>query len=128
MEKFLPYIPGIIIFLVGSSQVREWLKKRNDGFNTDEMLFHPLTMMIVGALLILLALFESQKKEVEAMICLTLIFIGSGISLLYKYFSLKKKNLKPVEAEIIDIHKKPGQTPSVLKDTRRTMCSADSGT
>ena len=46
MEKFLPYIPGIIIFLVGSSQVREWLKKRNDGFNTDEMLFHPLTLMI----------------------------------------------------------------------------------
>ena len=113
MEKFLPYIPGIIIFLVGSSQVREWLKKRNDGFNTDEMLFHPLTMMIVGALLILLALFESQKKEVEAMICLTLIFIGSGISLLYKYFSLKKKNLKPVEAEIIDIHKR-----QLAKETR----------
>ena len=103
MEKFLPYIPGVIIFLVGSSQFREWMKKRN---NTDEMLFHPLTLMIGGALLILLVLFENQKKEVEAMICLTLIFIGSGISLLYKYFALKKKNLKPIEAKIIDIHKR----------------------
>lgn len=111
MEKYLPYIPGVIIFLVGSSQVREWMKKR---INTEEMLFHPLILMIIGALLILLTLFENQKKEVEAMICLTLVFIGSGISLLYKYFSLKKKNLRPVEAKIIDIHKRQLSTKTKI--------------
>ena len=175
LSRFLPYIPGIIIFLVGSGQVRGWLKRRrkdassvadviscehiikNDnqgrelmnyynitaeytglgsnkrvqqvfkspteyapgqqvrifwGSGTessqltekeDEVLFHPLVMMTGGALLILLSMFENQKREVEAMLCLTAILIGAGVSLLWSYFSLKKKNLQRIDAEIIDI-------------------------
>ncbi len=175
LSKFLPYIPGIIIFLVGSGQVRSWLRRRRKdsssvadviscehiikkdrqgrdlmnyyditaeytgigsnkrvqqifkspteyapgqqvrifwGSSTessqltekeDEALFHPLVMMTGGALLILLAMFENQKREVEAMLCLTAILIGAGINLLYTYFSLKKKNLQRIDAEVIDI-------------------------
>ncbi|MBR0079535.1 MAG: hypothetical protein IJP69_04080 [Synergistaceae bacterium] len=106
LSQVLPYIPGIIIFLVGSVQVETWLKKRKETPNylQDEAnIFHPLVMMFGGALLILLTLFESQKKEVEAMICLTIILIGAGISLLWNYFSLKKRNLKRIDAEITEI-------------------------
>lgn len=176
LSQFLPYIPGIIIFLVGSGQFRTWLKIRKPDSNTvadvvncehvikrdkqereilnyyditaeftsigsnhrvqqkfkspneyligqqvrifwgnglesskisekeNEAIFHPLVTMIDGALLILLPLFESQKREVEAMICLTIILISAGISLLWNYFSLKKRNLVRIDAEIIEIY------------------------
>ncbi|MBQ7561874.1 MAG: hypothetical protein IJS99_08600 [Synergistaceae bacterium] len=111
MENFdlshvLPYVPGIIIFLVGSVQVENWLKNRkvNKYYLREEAgIFHPLVMMFGGALLILLTLFENQKREVEAMTCLTIILIGAGISLIYNYFSLKKRNLQVIQAEIIEI-------------------------
>ena len=175
LSRFLPYIPGIIIFLVGSGQVKGWLKRRKKDSSSvadviscehvikkdrqgrelmnyyditaeytglgsnkrvqqvfkspteyapgqqvrifwgsgtessqlsekeDEAIFHPLVMMTGGALLILLSMFENQKREVEAMLCLTIILIGAGINLLYTYFSLKKKNLQRIDAEVIDI-------------------------
>lgn len=175
LSRFLPYIPGIIIFLVGSGQVKGWLKRRKKDSSSvadviscehvikkdrqgrelmnyyditaeytglgsnkrvqqtfkspteyapgqqvrifwgsgtessqlsekeDEAIFHPLVMMMGGALLILLSMFENQKREVEAMLCLTIILIGAGINLLYTYFSLKKKNLQRIDAEVIDI-------------------------
>ena len=106
LSKVLPYVPGIIIFLVGSVQVENWLKQRkqNPNYLQDEAaIFHPLVMMFGGALLILLTLFENQKREVEAMTCLTIILIGAGISLLWNYFSLKKRNLKKIEAEVTEI-------------------------
>ena len=111
MENFdlshvFPYVPGIIIFLVGSVQVENWLKKRkiNKYYLREEAeIFHPLVMMFGGALLILLTLFENKKREVEAMICLTIILIGAGISLIWNYFSLKNRNLKTINAEIIEI-------------------------
>ena len=106
LSHILPYVPGIIIFLVGSVQVENWLKKRkiNKYYLREEAeIFHPLVMMFGGALLILLTLFENQKREVEAMTCLTIILIGAGISLLWNYFSLKKRNLITINAKIIDI-------------------------
>ncbi len=105
-SRFLPYVPGIIIFLVGSVQVENWLKKRkvNPDYLRDEAaIFHPLVMMFGGALLILLTLFENQKREVEAMICLTIILLGAGVSLLWNYFSLRKRNLQKIEGEITEI-------------------------
>lgn len=185
LSHLLPYIPGVIIFLVGSGQVRGWLKRRNPSSSTpasvtacehvvkqdkqgreimnyydittefispgthrtaqqsfkspteyapgqqvrifwgsgtessmlsekeDEAVFHPLIMMIGGALLILLAMFENQGREVEAMICLTLIMTGAGISLLTRYFSLKKKNLQKISAVITDIY-----TRQLSKETK----------
>ena len=106
LSHVLPYVPGIIIFLVGSVQVENWLKNRkiNKNYLRDEAdIFHPLVMMSGGALLILLTLFENQKREVEAMTCLTIILIGAGISLLWNYFSLRQRNLQVIEAEITEI-------------------------
>ncbi len=106
LSRVFPYVPGIIIFLVGSVQVENWLKRRkiNKNYLREEAeIFHPLVMMFGGALLILLTLFENQKREVEAMICLTIILIGAGISLLWNYFSLKQRKLKIINAEITEI-------------------------
>lgn len=171
-SKLLLYIPGILIFLVGSSQTRTWLKTRKPGSSDpgtvvrcthivkkdkkgrvqydyydilaeyadaaghlrrevfkspseyaegqqvriyhasgaeksyitekeDEYVLHPLVMMIGGALLILLALEENSGHEVPAMACLAAILAGSGVSLLFHYIKLKKRNLKPLEAEVI---------------------------
>ena len=166
LAKYFPYIPGIIIFLVGSGQVKNWLRQRKKDSSTvadviscehvikhdqqgretmnyydvktssgtfkspteyakgqqvriywgsanesaklsekeDEAIFHPLIMMIGGALLILLTMFENQGREVEAMTCLALVLIGAGLSLLWRYFYLKNKHLQPVTAEIIEIY------------------------
>lgn len=179
MEDFsqlFMYIPGIIIFLVGSGQVRRWLRMRRSEFCMDanvvsckhvvkkdnkdretynyydvvveyrnpkfqhierqsikspteyarmqqikvykeknsnelvlaeyenEFLFHPWVTMIGGALLIILALEENQGKEVQAMICLSVLLIGAGVNLIVNYAMLKRRNLQTVDAEIIDIY------------------------
>ena len=177
-SHFFLYIPGIIIFLVGSGQVRGWLrrlrpqqstegrvisadhvikkdKKDREVYNfynvlveytdyqtkhqvrqsvktateyaegqpvrvyfgqpgegpsisekEDEGLFHPLVLMIGGALLILLALFQNQGKEVPAMLCLAAVMAGAGLSLLVNYLRLKSRHLIPVTAEVTDIYKR----------------------
>lgn len=185
LSQLFMYIPGIIIFLIGSGQVRQWLrvrrseacvdaavvsckhvvkkdKKDREVYNyynvvveyvnphtkhterqavksptefaiaqeirmyrdknsdktvlmerENEFLFHPLVTMIGGALLIVLALEENQGKEVPAMICLTLIFIGAGVNLIANYLSLKRRNLQAIDAEIIDIY-----TRQISKETK----------
>ncbi len=172
-SKLLLYVPGIVIFLVGSAQTRSWLRYRKPGSSDsgtvvrcthivkkdkkgriqydyydvlteytdqttghsrrkiykspneyaegqqvriihgtgadktyltekeDEFVLHPLAMLLGGALLILLALEENRGNEVAAMAYLTAVLIGGGASLLARFISLKKKQLVPLEAEII---------------------------
>ncbi|MCR5294203.1 MAG: DeoR family transcriptional regulator [Lachnospiraceae bacterium] len=69
-----------------------------------QFVINPWEMMVGGALLILLALFTNQGKEVPAMACLSLVLAGAGAALIWDYVSLKKKNLLPVEGEIIRLH------------------------
>lgn len=185
LSKLFLYIPGILIFLVGSGQMRGWLrslkpdavseadvlscqhvvkkdKHGNDVFNyynvtveykdhktghivrqslkspteyapgqqvrlfwgapgekpqlsekENEALFHPLVMTIGGALLILLALFQNQGREVPAMACLSAIMIGAGISLLFRFIKLKKMHLQPLTAVIDSVY-----TRQISKETR----------
>ena len=78
-----------------------------------EYLFHPWAGMLFGALLILMALFQNQGKEVLAMTCLALLLTGAGLCMILNYVSLKKKNLETVSAEIVEIYErqisKPGR-------------------
>lgn len=185
ISQLFMYIPGIIIFLVGSGQVRRWLKKRRadawldasvlscrhvvkkdkkdrEVYNyydvvveyrnpktmhqerlavkspteyalaqqvklyrekgsdkpvlmecEDESLFHPWVMMIGGALLIVFALEENRGREVQAMLCLSAVLLGEGVNLLVNYAVLKKRNLQPVDGEIIDLY-----TRQISKETK----------
>lgn len=176
LTKLFLYIPGIIIFLVGSGEVRRWMRMRRKGScyygtvvscnhvhkqdskkrdlenyyntvveyrNTDrgnmvrkvirsatqyadnqpvriyidnnqvqlvEMeevtVFNPWAMMIGGALLILLALYTNQNKEIPAMVCLSLVLMGIGGVLIYHYVSLKKRNLQPITGKVIGTYKR----------------------
>ena len=178
ISQLFLYIPGIIIFLVGSGQVRSWLGAHRSGAGTvgevescnhivkrdkkgrevynyyqvmvaytdpatshhvkrsfksptdyavgqqvrvswsgngqdaaisekeSEALFNPWVLMVGGALLILLALFENRGDEVKAMACLAVVLAGAGVSLLLRYIKLKKMNLVPVTATITDIYKR----------------------
>jgi uncharacterized membrane-anchored protein len=180
------YIPGIIIFLIGSGGVRTWLgmkrlgafaettvissqhvikKDRQDRevfnyYNTvveyvdaktgrtvrktvkaptefsvgqqvklifegnrqgepvlveheDESLFGPWTTMVGGALMILLALFQNQGKQVPAMCMLVLLLLGAGASLLYRYFNLKSRGLQPIQAVVKEVY-----TRQISKETK----------
>lgn len=176
ISQLFLYIPGIIIFLVGSGQARRWLSMHRGGacvdaqvisckhvvktdkkgreiynyFNVvveytnpetshkerqaikspteyaqaqqvkmyrdkdngtpvlvgveDEALFNPWETMIGGALLIILALEENQGNEVPAMACLALLMAGAGAVMVYRYVSVKKRNLQPVKARIIEVY------------------------
>lgn len=172
------YIPGIIIFLVGSGQVRRWMslrrlgvrfgatvvksnhviKKNSRGQETynyyavmveyedavtgrtrkedlksavgyqigqpvqlyrnartnqisildqeEVTIFNCWTVMIGGALLILLALFQNQGKEVNAMICLDLLFLGAGISMILSWYSLRRSNMEEIKATVTEVYKR----------------------
>lgn len=185
ISQLLMYIPGIILFLVGSGQVRRWMKKRRadawidaevlsckhvvkkdkkdrEIYNyydvtveyqnpqtkhqerlavkspteyapaqqvkmykekggdrpileecKDEFLFHPWVTMIGGALLIILALEENRGREVQAMLCLSLILIGAGANLIADYVSLKRRKLQVIDAEITGIY-----TRQISKETK----------
>ncbi|MCR5162090.1 MAG: hypothetical protein K6C06_09995 [Lachnospiraceae bacterium] len=174
LSGFLLYIPGILIFLVGSGQVRQWLGLHSGGMtfqgtvvsckhvikkdkkdreiynyydvlvelknpktgNTEkqslkapseysvgqqitvnrtgnqymiaeqktEFVFTPWQMMIGGALLILLALFQNQGKEVPAMICLSLVLAGAGAAIIADYLSIRNKHLVTIDAEIREVY------------------------
>ena len=193
LSKLFMYIPGIILFLVGSGQVREWLrfhvfgrcltakvvscnhvlKKDGNGreiYNYYNLLveyvspdsghkercklktptqcavgqqmkmcigkkdtkpypveselehtLHPIVMMLMGAFLILLALEENQGKEVPAAICLAAIFLLSGGNLIGNYIVLKKKNLKRVCGEIIQVYERQiSKETKILKGSKYT--------
>lgn len=106
LSQLFLYIPGIVIFLVGSGQVRERNRTRKSGNsaeNGDEVLFHPWMMMVEGALLIILALEQNLGRQVQAMFCLALVLAGAGVSLIADYVSLKRRNLQVIDAEIVAI-------------------------
>ena len=138
LSKLFMYIPGIILFLVGSGQVREWLRfhvfgrcltakvvscnhvLKKDG-NGREIYNYPIVMMLMGAFLILLALEENQGKEVPAAICLAAIFLLSGGNLIGNYIVLKKKNLKRVCGEIIQVYERQiSKETKILKGSKYT--------
>ncbi len=190
-SQLLLYIPGIIIFLVGSSQTRAWLRTKGPGgampgtvlrtehvvkkdskgretfdyYNTyveyrdehghmskntlkapveyaagqqmivtkgsngalsfaearGEDLFHPLAMMIGGALLIILALEENHGKEVPAMVCLAAVLAGAGFCLIWRWYSYKKKNLQELPAVIRELYSRQiSQESKIIKGARYT--------
>ena len=80
----------------------------------NEWLFHPWLGMLGGALLILLALFQIQQKQIAAMACLSLILLGAGAGMISNYISLRKKKLQPVSAEITDIFERQISRPGRL--------------
>lgn len=57
-----------------------------------------------GALLIPLALEENRGNEIQAMLCLALLLLGAGVNLIVDYIMLKKRGLRPLDAEITDIY------------------------
>ena len=192
-SKLLLYIPGIIIFLVGSGQVRDWLRIRRADFcvpadvtecahivkkdkkerniydyynvtveyrnpqtkhterqavkspteyavaqqvkvfreknareieimpNKNEFVFDPWTMMIGGALLILLALEENRGNEVRAMICLSLVIFGAGVCMIKNYVSAKRRGLVPLEGEVISVYTRQlSKGTKIIKSDRFT--------
>lgn len=175
LSNLLLYIPGIIIFLVGSGQVRRYLALKRNGTvygdvvscqniikkdkkdreiynyynvtveytnpethhkerhavksasefaegqqvqvfsekrtgnyeiieNETSFVINPWEMMVGGALLILLALFTNQGKQVPAMICLALVLAGAGAALIFDYVSLSRRNLESVTGEVIRVY------------------------
>lgn len=175
LSQLFLYIPGILIFLAGSGQVRRWMRYRRSGafssgnviscshitkkdkkdrdvYNyydvlveyadektkhrnrqnikspteyavgqdvriywgengskpvlteVEENLFSPWVMMIGGALLILLALEENRGNEVRAMICLSIVLIGAGASMLWNYISLKRRNLQEIPGTVAELY------------------------
>lgn len=77
----------------------------------NEWLFNPWLGMLGGALLILLALFQIQGKEIPAMTCLSLLLIGAGAGMIGNYISLKKKNLEQLDATITGIYERQVSKP-----------------
>ena len=89
-------------------QVKMLREKGSSSFelveSKEESSIHPLVMMVGGALLIVLALEQNQGHEIAASACLGVLFLGAGLSIFINFVRLKKKNLVPVEAEVIDIY------------------------
>ena len=174
-SQLLLYVPGAVIFLVGSGRTRGWLRRlrggggedgvvracehvvRKDGKDRDIMnfynvtveytdsashhkvrqsfkspteyalsqpvrvyrgsdgrtgitekveedVFHPLTMMILGALLILLALFQNQGKEPYAMGALSASLLFAGGALIWNYIKLRGLHMETIEGTITDVY------------------------
>ena len=191
-SQLLLYIPGIIIFLVGSGQTRTWLRSLGPGgamqgtvlktehvvkkdakgretfdyYNTTveyrdqkghmnrnmlkspveyaagqrlivtkgpdgnlafaeaggENLFHPLVMMIGGALLIILALEENRGHEVPAMACLAAVLAGAGISLVWKWLDYRKRRLQELPAVITGLYSRQiSKESKIVKAARYTF-------
>lgn len=70
----------------------------------EETLFPPLAQMIGGALLILLAYWQNQKDEKKAMACLCAVLVGAGVLLVARYFAEKKRRLRAIDAEVVEIY------------------------
>lgn len=191
-SNLLMYMPGLVVFLVGSGQTRSWLrqlrgtetadgivlscdhvvkkdKKARDVYNyydvkveytdpksdqkvrktfkspseyaqkqpvrvyqggdgktvisekVDEDIFHPLAMMILGAILILLAFWQNQGNVIAAMAALAASLMFAGGVLIWNYSKLKGKNLQLIEGEIIDIYKRQlSKGSKILKGDRFT--------
>ncbi|MBR6089905.1 MAG: hypothetical protein IKP86_08225 [Anaerolineaceae bacterium] len=191
-SELLMYLPGAVVFLVGSGQTRSWFrqlrgtdkadgvvtscehvvkkdKKDRDVYNyydvavtykdpetgknekqtfkspteyslkqpvkvykgsdgkavitekVDEEIFHPLAMMVLGALLILLALWQNQGKEVWAMGALAASLMLAGAVLIGNYIKLKRMHMETIEAEIIGTYTRQlSKSSKILKSDRFT--------
>lgn len=74
-----------------------------------------------GALMILLALFQNQGREMLAVTTLTVLLVGAGAVLLYRYFGLKNRGLVKIEAEIIDLFTRQlSKGTKILRDSKYT--------
>ena len=189
--KLFLYLPGAIIFLVGSGEVRRWMRMHKKGncsdaivtrcehvikkdnkdrevynfYNVtvefknpethhmqrlvikstseyaesqavkifldngsytiveieDENLFNPWEMMIGGALLILLALYQNQEKEIPAMICLSLVLVGAGLVLIVRFWGYKRRNLQPLQGEITELYTRQiSKESKIIKGSKYT--------
>lgn len=199
LEKLFLYIPGILIFLIGSGQTRIFLRRKKSGKkingtvtackhivkkdhkqrniydyylitveriqpltgkseklsvksptkylegqpvtlfenvtnplqskqemyiydSEDFSLFQPWEMMIGGALLILLAFYQNKNNQMMAMVFLVLLFIGSGLSLTIRYIFARKKNIRKIRAEIIEVYSRQLTKDSkIIKSGRNTF-------
>lgn len=74
--------------------------------NKTESPFHPAVVMVSGALLILLALYQIKGEVITAIRCLAAVFLIAGINLVVSYFLTKKRKLTPVKAIITDVYKR----------------------
>lgn len=190
-SELLMYLPGAVVFLVGSGQTRSWLrqlrgtdkadgvvtacehvvkkdKKDRDVYNyydvtvtytdaagknekqvfkspteyalkqpvkvykgsdgkmvitekEDEDIFHPLAMMLLGALLILLALWQNQGNTVAAMGALSASLLLAGGVLIWNYIKLKRMNMQTIEAEITGTYTRQlSKNSKILKADRFT--------
>lgn len=87
----------------------------------DESMFNPWVTMLCGVLLILLALFDDRGEQIYAMICLSLVMIVAGVTMVTHTILLKKRNLKPVEATITNTFKRQiSKESKILKGEKFT--------
>lgn len=70
----------------------------------DEDIFPPVGMMVLGALLILLAFWQNQGNQIGAMAALSASLLLIGGVLIWNYSKLKRKNLTPINAVVVDIY------------------------
>lgn len=84
----------------------------------EENLFPPFAQMVGGALLILLAYWQNRNDEMKAMACLCAVLIGAGALLLARYFAMKKRNLRALDAEIVEVYSR-----QLSRDTKILMSS-----
>ncbi len=88
----------------------------------DFSLFQPWEMLIGGALLILLAFYQNKGDQIMAMTFLVLLFIGSGLSLTIRYIFSRKKKVRVLEAEVIEVYSRQLTKDSkIIKSGRNTF-------
>lgn len=71
-----------------------------------------------GALLILLAYWQNQNDQEKAMACLCAVLVGAGILLIARYWDRKKRNLRELDAEIVEIYSR-----QLSRETKLLMSS-----
>ncbi|MCD8354368.1 MAG: DUF3592 domain-containing protein [Clostridiales bacterium] len=87
----------------------------------EQPLFTAWPTALGGALMILLALFQNQGREMLAMTMLALLLVGAGAVLLYRYFGLKKQGLVKIEAEITGVFTRQlSKGTKILRDSKFT--------
>ncbi len=72
--------------------------------NDQTFIFNPWVVMIIGALCIMLALWQNQGKEVYAMAALSAMLIVIGGALIWDFVSMKRRSLTALEGEIADVY------------------------
>ena len=87
----------------------------------DEEIFHPLAMMLLGAMLILLAFWQNQGNTAAAMAALSASLVFAGGVLIWNYIKLKRMHMVPVQAEITGTYTRQlSKNSKILKADRFT--------